>query len=179
MIKPSIFLLFVSAFLAPACSQDGQTSNSAMTVQEHAERQQVDLAVNEAINEPGGGDYARAVEIIQRSDRPFDVKRYQIAQLIVGSHAQPGSRRPPQTLQEGLAILEQTAVEGVPGIEGAAQGLRMTFERGVGSPPDGIPIDPVVADCWHKLENGGAGDPAKCVALRRERLPQLSVGSGG
>ena len=137
--------------------------------------QEVNRAVSDAINEPGGGDYARAVAITRAaSDRSQSAKDFEVGELIVGSFDRRGARRPAESLQQGLAMIEKVAVQSSEVQRYAPQTLRNIFQKGVGAPPNNIPIDNPVADCWHRLENGGAGDPARCVALRRQRLPQLS-----
>jgi hypothetical protein len=161
---------FIIAVSLIGCQQGDET-----WWQEHEERQSDDLAVSYAINEPNGGNYAHAVEIVRKSNRSAPEKKYHVGRLIVGSFVHPGSRRPAESLQQGLEMMEQAAVEPSPMELYVPQQLRMIFERGVGTPPDGVPIDREVAACWHKLENGGKGDPARCVALRRKRLPQLST----
>lgn len=168
-------LYFAAAILSASCSQGDPATDPISAMREHADHMAVEQEMLEAINEPNGGDYARAVTIIRESRRAPENKRYDIGRLVVGAFERPGSRRPPETLQQGLDMIEQSAVQPSDFRRYVPQQLRFIFERGVGIPADGIPIDQPVADCWHKLENGGKGDPARCVALRRERLPQLSV----
>lgn len=181
MTRASLLLLIVVAASLSACSQGDQAPDWLPAWQDHEEHQQVDLAVAEAINEPGGGDYARAVAITRASNRSTATKNYEVGQLIVGSFDRVGSRRPAETLQQGLHMMEQAAVQPWESQEYVPQQLRFIFESGIGTPPKGIPIDRPVAECWHRLEtwrtpaNGRAGTPAQCVALRRQRLPQLSV----
>lgn len=173
--RSPLSLIAIMALIA-GCAQGDQVSNEgAAWMEEHEDRRTVDMAVAVAINEPNGGDYARAVEVIRSSNRPAGVKNFQIGRLVVGSFVRSGSRRPAESLQQGLEMIEQAGVRPGESREVAQQQLRMLFERGIGTPPNAIPIDREVAACWHKLENGGKGDPARCVALRRKRLPQLST----
>lgn len=141
----------------------------------HDEKQATDLAVAEAINAPGGGDYAKAAGIIRRSDRPEDVKQFQIGMLVIDGFEQPAARRPPETLEDGLRMVEDAVASGGEMRRAGPQQLRLLFERGAGRAPDAIAIDPSVAACWRRLENGGEGDPRRCVAMRRER----SLRAGG
>ena len=50
----------------------------------HAEKRSVDRVVDAAINEPGGGDYAKAADAIRGSSRPPAVKQFELGQLMVG-----------------------------------------------------------------------------------------------
>lgn len=161
------------AICTVACDRGGQAAGEGMTWEEHAARQQVDLAVAYAINEKPA-DYARAVDVIRRSDRPDDVKSFEIGQLVVGSYNLPDTKRPPETMQQGLAMMERAGMSTGETRDPAQQQLRMMFERGYGPGSSVIPIDKPVADCWHRLELGQPGDPARCVALRRQRLPRFS-----
>lgn len=137
----------------------------------HAEKRDVDIAVDEAVD--SDGDYAKAVEVLRRSDRPADVKQFQIGMLIIGSFDDPRTAPSPDTLETGLRMVEDAAtMRGEIG-ENGPQHLRLIFERGAGSPPDIIPIDLVVAKCWRAIEDKKADDPARCIALRRERLPRV------
>lgn len=175
MTRSFSYLVAVIAASLFACSNGDQVSDGPMTTREHSDRVSVEQGVLEAINEPNGGDYARAVAIIRASGRPDGVINFETGQLVVDSFDHPGSRRPTETLQKGLDLMEQAAVASSESRDVAQQRLRMIFERGIGPTRSAIPIDRVVADCWHKLENGRPGDPARCVALRRERLPRLSL----
>jgi hypothetical protein len=49
----------------------------------------------------------------------------------------------------------------------------MIFERGIGAPPNKIPPNAAVANCWRVLENDEPGDPARCIHLREQQLPGL------
>lgn len=138
----------------------------------HAKKRDVDMAVSEA-TDPPSNDYAKAVQIIRSSDRPEAVKDHEIGLLIVGSFDRPGVHRPPETLEQGLELIENAANSVGETREYTPQHLRLMFERGAGLAPNNIPVDQVVANCWHRLENGGTGDPARCIELRRQRLPHV------
>lgn len=75
----------------------------------HDEKQQVDGIVLEAINETGGGDYAKAADAIRNSNRPPAIKQFQLGQLIVGGFLEKSKRRPPETLEQGLRMMEDAA----------------------------------------------------------------------
>jgi hypothetical protein len=138
--------------------------------------QEVNRAVSDAIGEPNGGNYARAVDITRAAtDRPEAVKNFEIGKLIVYSFERPGSRRPPESLQQGLQQIERAAVEPSEIQEYAPQYLHSLFDEGLGTAPNQIPVDKTVAACWQELRISGSGDPKRCVALRQQRLPQLST----
>src|SRR5688500_16989470 len=103
--------VFLKGALAAVMLSGCQQGDDATWWQQHEDRQQIDLAVSYAINEPNGGEYARAVAITRAANLPTREKSYQVGQLIVDSFAEPGSRRPDETLQQGLAMMEQAAVE--------------------------------------------------------------------
>lgn len=138
----------------------------------HAKKRDVDMAVSEAIDPPRN-DYAKGVDIIRASDRPAGIEDHEVGLLIIASFDLPEYHRPPESLQQGLELLEKAATEEGESREVSPQQLRLIFERGAGLAPNNIPVDAVIADCWHKLENGGAGDPRHCIDLRRQRLPHV------
>ncbi|WP_158266317.1 hypothetical protein [Allosphingosinicella deserti] len=137
------------------------------------------MAVSEAINEPGGGNYAKAADAIRNSSRPPAVKQFQIGRLIVRGFMRGSTRRPPESMEQGLRMMEDSAV--APGHEEgvAAQQLRMLFERGGVTPPNSFPRDPEVAACWLELEEERSADAARCIALRRQRLPDIATARHG
>jgi hypothetical protein len=174
-------LCFGLVLLTPACSggsvaTSGQASDDASSWwQWHAEKRSVDRVVSEAINEPGGGDYAKAADAIRQSNRPPAVKQFQVGMLILGGHMEKSSKRPPETLEEGLKMMEDATIAPGQKSEGAVQQLRFLFERGDGKPPVTFPKNAEVAACWLAVEEGRSDDPARCIALRRERLPRVGV----
>jgi hypothetical protein len=131
------------------------------------------MAVSDAINAPGGGDYAKAIAILRRSNWPPAVKSAKIGWLIIGSFDDPAAKRGSESLQDGLELVESATMQSGETRGYTPQHLRMLFERGSGVAPNNIPVDPAIASCWRKLENGGVGDPARCITLRRERLPRV------
>jgi hypothetical protein len=160
------------------CSSEGSTSpHNAEEAQSwwawHTEKQDVSRAVLEAINEPGGGDYAKAVDVVHRSSRPPAVKQYEIGQLIVGGIMENAKKRPAETLEQGLRMIEDSTVAKGQKSLGVAQRLRLLFERGDGKPPHTFPKDAAVAACWLGVEEERSNDPARCIALRRQRLPSI------
>lgn len=130
-------------------------------------------AVRDAINQPGGGDYAAAVAAVRRSDETPDSQAFEVGRLVIGSYDRPGARRPAETLQQGLHLMEQAASSDGAVRGPARQQLRLLFERGIGTPPNEIPVNATVADCWRALENNALGDAARCVRLRQQLLPGL------
>lgn len=130
------------------------------------------MTVSDAVDPPNK-DYAKGIAILRASDRPDAVKEHEIGFLIIGGFETIGAKRSSETLEQGLQMIESAATRSGETREYTPQHLRLLFERGAGVAPNNIPIDPVVANCWHKLENGGAGDPAHCVELRRQRLPHI------
>lgn len=176
-------LILPVLFALASCSGPGSAQTAANEQDDrswgewHADTRAEDAAITDAVNEPNGGDFAKAVELTRASKRPAVVKQFQIGMIIMQSFNHPGTRRPPETIGQGLRMVEDAVTQpGEPRKTGPQQ-LRLIFERGWGQPPHAIPIDPVVADCWHRLENGGAGDPERCVALRRQRWPQFETGA--
>ena len=166
------------------CS-DGETSRAAQDGQDasswwawHTEQQDIEMAVSEAINEPGGGDYANAADAIRNSSRPPAVKQFQIGQLIVGGIMERGKRLPPESMEQGLRMMEDSTVAPGQKDEGAVQQLRMLFERGDPNPPNSFPRDPEVASCWLDVEDDRSNDAARCIALRRQRLPDIAAAQG-
>ncbi len=167
------FLLTACGGGEPATSQASASAAQADWQRWHGDKQAIDLAVAEKINAPGGGGYAGAIDILRRTDRPEDVRQFQIGILVIEGFDEPGARRPPETLEQGLRMAEDaTALDGEMRRNGPQQ-LRLLFERGAGRAPDAIPVDSVVADCWRRLEKGGSGDPRDCIRMRRERLPKV------
>lgn len=157
----------------PAASQVGASAAQADWQRWHGDKQAVDLAVAKKINAPGGGDYAGAIDVLRRSDRPEDVRQFQIGMLVIDGFEDATARRAPETLEQGLRMVEDaTTLNGEMRRNGPQQ-LRLLFERGAGRTPDTIPVDAKIAGCWHRLENGGKGDPHDCIALRRDRLPKV------
>lgn len=175
MTRALILLAIAATIVLPGCSQGDQAPDWWAAWRDHEEHQQINGALIDAVNEPGGGDFARAVKIVRASNWPAEKKSYEVGMLVMQSFVYPDARRPAETLQQGLAMVERTAVQPGELREVAEQQLRIIFERGWGASSGGVPIDLPVSACWHKLETGQPGDPAQCVALRRQRLPQLSV----
>lgn len=145
----------------------------------HADRQSVDRMVETAINEPGGGDYAKAADAIRTSGRPPAVKQFQLGQIIVGANMERARTRPPETLEQGLRMMEDATLAPGEKDQGAVQQLRFLFERGDGTPPRAFPTDPQVAACWLAVEERRSDDPARCIALRRTRLPTIGGEAAG
>lgn len=172
-------VLLASALLA-GC--DGTAHNTTVSAkgsvgkswwQWHDDKRAVDRAVDQAINEPGGGDYAKAVQIIRQSSRPPAVKQFEIGQLIVGGIMERASLRPPETLEQGLRMMEDASVAPGQQREANVQQLRFLFERGNGTPPVTFPKDAAIARCWLAVEQKQNNDRARCIALRRQRLPNI------
>lgn len=141
----------------------------------HDRKREVDSAVSEAINEPGGGDYAKAVAITRASDRPDDVKSHQVGMLIIGGFDSPGARRSPETLEQGVRMVEDATTMGGEMQRHGPQKLRLMFERGIGIPPNTIPKTPEIAACWLAVERHQSDNAARCIALRRQRLPNIGA----
>lgn len=139
----------------------------------HSDKREVEQAVLDAINEPGGGDYAKAVDAVQRSDIPVAVKQFQIGQLIVGGHVERSKRRSPETLEQGVRLMEEASIAPGQRDESNVQQLRFLFECGAGRPPVTVPKDAIVAACWLAIERERSEDRARCIALRRQRLPHI------
>jgi hypothetical protein len=139
----------------------------------HAGKRSVDRVVDAAISETGGGDYAKAADAIRGSSRPPAVKRFELGQLIVGGIMEGAPKRPPENLEQGLRMMEDSTVTAGQKDEGAVQQLRFLFERGDGKPPHAFPTDPQVAACWLAVEERRSDDPARCIALRRSRMPHV------
>lgn len=83
------------------------------------------------------------------------------------------ARRPPETLEQGLRMMEDASVAPGQQSEANVQQLRFLFERGNGTPPITFPKDPEVAACWLAVERRRSDDRASCIALRRKRLPNI------
>lgn len=139
----------------------------------HDRKREVDRAVSEAVNEPGGGDYAKAVDAVQRSSFPPAVKQFQVGQLVVASFTERAGKRPLETPEQGLRMMEDASIAPGQKSEANVQVLRMLFERGAGVPPTTFPKDPEVADCWLAVERRQSEDRARCIALRRQRMPSI------
>jgi hypothetical protein len=170
-------LLFLLA--GAACSYRGDTASSRATdagqswFRWHDDKREVDRAVDAAINEPGGGDYAKAADLIRRSSRPDAVKQFQVGQLVVDAATLPSPKRPPETLEQGMRMMEDASIAPGERSEANVQYLRMLFERGAGSGLAAVPKDGVVAACWRSIERRENDDRARCIALRRQRLPNI------
>lgn len=91
--------------------------------------------VETAINEPGGGDYAKAANAIRTSARPPAVKQFQLGQIIVGANMERARIRPPESLEQGLRMMEDSTLAPGEKDQGAVQQLRFLFERGDGTSP--------------------------------------------
>lgn len=141
----------------------------------HGDKQDVEQAVTAAINAPGGGDYAKAVDTVKKSDFPSAVKQFQIGQLIVDGVLEGSRKRPRETLEQGLRMMEDAAVSPGQRDESNVQQLRFLFERGGGKPPLTFPTDAAVAACWLSVERDENDDRARCIALRRQRLPHVGL----
>ncbi len=181
MIRRFVLPVLCLAVVAGGCSNGDtrtvpQNADDGGTWQiSHAENQDVDQTVAAAINEPGGGDYAKAADAIRRSSRPPAVKQFQVGQLIVGGIMEAARKRPPEGLDLGLRMMEDSTMAAGQKDEGAVQQLRFLFERGDGRPPNAFPADPQVAACWLAIEERRSNDPARCIALRRSRIPRIST----
>jgi hypothetical protein len=141
----------------------------------HAGKRDVERAMDAAIDEPGGGNWAKAVQILRGSNWPPAVKDHQAGMMIIQSYGIASARRPAETLQQGLELVESSSVQPGETREYAPQHLRILFERGAGTAPNAIPIDKAVADCWLAIERRTANEPARCIALRRQRLPRVGT----
>lgn len=156
-------------------SQTQMSEEAASWWQWHGEQQEIEMAVGNAINEPGGGDYAEAVEIIRRSAQPPAVKRFQVGQLIVEGRLR-GSRKPAaETMEQGVRMMEDATLVSGPRDESDVQTLRLLFAQGGPEPSTNFPTDPEVAACWLAIEQKRAADPARCIALRRRKLPHVDA----
>jgi hypothetical protein len=175
---------FVLSVLCMAVAVGGCSNGDTVTVTHnaedggswanwHAEKRSVDRVADAAINQPGGGDYAKAADAIRGSSRPPAVKQFEMGQLIVGGIMDDAPRRPPEDLEQGLRMMEDSNVTAGQKDEGAVQQLRFLFERGDGKPPHGFPTDPQVAACWLAVEERRSDDPAGCIILRRSRMPHV------
>jgi len=138
----------------------------------HGDKQATDRAVDAAINEPGGGDYAEAADLLRASSRPDPVKRFQIGQLVADAYMLRSPRRPPESLEEGVRMMEDATVAAGDRPESGPQYLRMLFEadRNAGQPRP-FPADDRVSACWRAIEEHRRDDRQACIALRRQRLP--------
>jgi hypothetical protein len=174
-----IFSIVCCVALASACSngdttaatQDNESYGSWLTW--HAEKQGVDMVVLNAINhEPP--DYATAVDAIRKSNRPPADTKFEVGQLIVGGIMERSPRRSPETLEEGLRMMEDAALVFGPKDLSAVQQLRFLFERGDGTPPNAFPADKLVAACWLNVEEHRSVDIQQCIDLRRKRLPDVN-----
>lgn len=183
MSPRAIFLMVCCAAFTSACSngdttaatQENESYGSWLTW--HAEKQGVDMVVSNAINrEPP--DYATAVDAIRKSNRPPADKQFEVGQLIVGGIMERSPRRSPETLEDGLRMMEDSALEFGPKDLSAAQQLRFLFERGDGKPPNAFPADKLVAACWLNVEEHRSIDIQHCIDLRRQRLPDVSGSVG-
>jgi hypothetical protein len=175
-------LLLVSAgtaaMLLAGCSNgDATDSGNQYEAQSwstwHDEKQQVDRTVLKAINEPDGGDYATAADAIRHSNRPPAVKQFQLGQLIVGGFMAKSKRRPPESLEQGMRMMEDSAF--VPGQKplSLAQQMHFLFGPAEGAEEENFLVDPQIAACWREIDEDRANDPARCIALRRQRMPNL------
>ena len=154
-------------------AQDGEDASSWWAW--HTEQRDIDMVVSEAINEPGGGNYAKAADAIRNSSRPPAVKQFQVGRLIVRSFMRNSNRRPPESMEQGLRMMEDSTVAPGQKDEGAVQQLRMLFERGGANPPNSFPRDAKVASCWLDVEEDRSNDAARCIVLRRQRMPDIAA----
>lgn len=171
-------LLFAAAGVAGCGQRSPATASHATDAaqswwQWHDDVRAVDRAVDEAINEPGGGNYVKAVEVVRSSDFPPAVKQFQVGQLIIGGITERADKRPPETMEQGLRMMEDASIAPGQKSEANVQQLRFLFERGAGTPPAVFPKDPEVAACWLRVEQRRTDDRARCIALRRQRLPNV------
>jgi hypothetical protein len=139
----------------------------------HGDQQAIDQAVDRALDEPGGGDFAKAADVIRASSRPLAIKRFQIGRLAVSAFAYDASRRPPESAEQGLKMMEAFAASDDRDARSGVQQLRMIFQRGWPDEVNRFPTDQAVAECWYRIERREAEDPARCIALRRQRLPRI------
>ncbi|MCC2975825.1 hypothetical protein LK533_03935 [Sphingomonas sp. PL-96] len=152
------------ALLLAACSQQ----QPDQPFESHSAKRATDWIVEEALaNEPP--DYGRAITAIARSGRPAATIALETGNLIVAGHreAQP-ERRPAETLDQGLALLERAARSRGEAADIAPQHLRLWFERGVGSGAHAaMAPQPALARCWAAVEVREKR-PASCIAMRAE-----------
>ena len=134
----------------------------------HDRTKSEDLKVAEMTDASGGRDYAGAVDVIRHSKRPEDVRSFQMGMLVIEGLEQDDASRPPESLEQGLRMAEDATTMGGEMRRNGPQQLRLLFERGAGRLGDVVSVDMTVADCWRRLEHGGKGDPAVCIALRRK-----------
>lgn len=153
----------VALFLLAGCSG---------AQQRHDERLSTDAAMNDAINGPAGADYVRALELVRGSNRTQAEKDLTGGMLILQSREGQARRRPPETIADGMMLVECAATGQGTVARAAAGQLRRVFQRGMGSPTPVIAPDRAVAECWQGVVSGG-GDAPRCVALRQAgvRLP--------
>lgn len=176
MIRAALPALALAGCMAGPQANDSDARGWAAW---HTDKQQVEQAISAALNDGPRPDFARAVAILRASDWPQPVKDQDGGMMVLRSRGAAHAIRPTETLEQGLTLVERAAVMSGETARTVPQQLRLVFERGIGTPPDGIAPDPVIADCWRKLETRWdgrhdvprVGDPATCVALRRQRLP--------
>jgi hypothetical protein len=157
-----VWIAGVPALLLAACSQ--QQPDRAF--ESHSAKRATDWIVEEALaDEPP--DYDRAITAITRSGRPAGTIALETGNLIVAGHreAQP-ERRPSETLDQGLALLERAANGRGEASEIAPQHLRLWFERGIGIGVDAAMVPrPQLARCWAAVEAREKRAEA-CIAMR-------------
>jgi hypothetical protein len=150
------------ALLLVACSQQ----QPDQTFESHSAKRATDWIVEEALaDEPP--DYGRAITAIGRSGRPAGTIALETGNLIIAGHRElQTERRPVETLDEGLALLERAANGRGEAAEIAPQHLRLWFERGVGSGVDSAMAPrPQLGRCWAAVEAREKRAQA-CIAMR-------------
>ena len=158
-----------SAAMLAACTPSHQDNAQLADWQQwHHARRDTDLAVGRALNGGGLPDYPAAIAAIGASDRPRGVKDQEIGSLILASFEEPGAvRRPAQSLDDGLVLLERAAQDGGESSRIAPEYLRLTFQRGLSARSRVVLApDPMLAACWTRVR-AAREKPAICIEARR------------
>lgn len=169
-----VFTLLACSPISNRTQQTQATTRSAEAAFTwHDKKRSVDKAIEDALLAPEGSDYPAALAAVRASDRPAAVKDFEAGNLIVSAADNPRAvKRPVETVEQGIALLEKAALATGEGAANAPGALRTIFTDGVG-PPTAHTLAPdlLVAACWLKVSKASAA-AQDCIDLRRQRTKQ-------
>lgn len=131
-----VFTLLACSPISNRTQQTQATTRSAEAAFTwHDKKRSVDKAIEDALLAPEGSDYPAALAAVRASDRPAAVKDFEAGNLIVSAADNPRAvKRPVETVEQGIALLEKAALATGEGAANAPGALRTIFTDGVGPP---------------------------------------------
>lgn len=123
-------------------------------MKDHDDYLAAERAIDEALNLPGGPDYAAAVRIVERSDRSAIQQDYDIGGLLLSAcRDRVAYCKGASTAALGVARLARVATTPGEDSQIAAGDLALWYSRGAG---DALAPDARRAACWTAVRDGKA-----------------------